>query len=90
MYEKFLFWLRQQPANASYDFIDVHNCPLAQFGKSQFPSARVYGGSKNFRVFTVEGSTLHQVFDHSDHRRENILVASRTYGELLRRLEALT
>lgn len=53
MFEEFKKWCAKQ--SGSYNFGDIHNCALAQFGRSLFPKKHVMGGA---RSFTVDGEHI--------------------------------
>lgn len=49
--DDFTAWLKTMPADEKYDFNDIDNCALAQYGKAMLgPAADVYAGGSYFRV----------------------------------------
>lgn len=46
----FLPWVRAQESEEEYNFGNIYNCPLAQYGRHLFPATVIIAGPNYIRV----------------------------------------
>jgi len=83
--KQFADWVNKQPRDKEYNYFDVQNCALAQFGKS-LGYAEARGGSTEF-VTGTRGHAI-DVLDYTDPRQHRMVCDFPwTFGALADRLK---
>lgn len=88
-FEKFKAFVKEQPADRGYDYLDTGWCALAQFARVEHPDASYVSASASAYV---ADNTMVQVINLDDEGawdRISALINSRTFGELSSKLEAM-
>lgn len=88
MLQQFIRFVESKPANETYQYQNMTNCALAQFGKFLHPNEeKVFGSANEFYIDDNNDDVkLFKVMDY-DHPSTFDLLHAKTFGELAIKLQ---
>ncbi len=92
LFEQFVEFCDSKPKDETYNYGDLTNCPLAQFGKSLYPGNKITAGTRSFRKLTKEPPYEDniEVLDRTKSSQWiQLIYVPWTFGDLTKRLKAV-
>lgn len=85
--DEFRAFVRSKPRNEAYDFYDINNCALAQFGRSRHPGEHITAGASYYRRHALAAAEQKVWIANYDVCKA--LQSCQTFGELADKLETI-
>jgi hypothetical protein len=81
----------ESKGNERYDYNDINNCAMAQFGQSRHPTEEISGGSREYVIYNRNDHNQKEwIIVTDNHNDIHAIVKSTSFAELAGKLRANT